>query len=245
MLVHINSKFRDSGSFDDFVITLNREVKYNSVKLMDCVIPQSFYIFNSNNNTFTVKDQYNTLCTCTITPGSYTSSTLITALQSAINIGSSASQCTVFYLPDQNILKIQTVNPMDMLFSKSPSTAYVLGFNPVDTGPGLVHLSDNSLDLAPENYLYLQINGLGIPQCVGGISQSFTYHFPLSLNGNIYTVSKFASESDYKIKLSSPLQSCGQLQIKLLDQDGKLIGMRGDWGLTLLLSTSTGGCGCC
>lgn len=248
MLVHVNSKFRDAGSssYDDFVVTLNKQVKFNSVKLLDCVIPQSFYVINSNNNTFYATDQYGNTKSGTITPGSYTTTSLIPVLQTAIDIAiSDAESTTVYYLPDQNVFKIQCTAIFNLLFSRSPKTADILGFSPVDTGPGAIHVGDKSVNLAPDNYMYLQINGLGIPQCVSSLSQSFTFHFPVALNGDIYTVSKFASESDYKIKLNSAYQDCGQLQIKLLTQDGELVGMRGNWGFTLLLSMGAGGgCGC-
>jgi hypothetical protein len=243
MLLHINSRFRDSGTYDHFVVTVSEQVQYSTVKLMEVTIPQSFYTFNTSNNTITYFET-GTPTTAVIPPGNYTASALATEIAAIMTAASQNSTTyTVVYNTNQNTYTISGSANFKLLFSYTNSPWYRLGFNNADTASGSSFSSPNSVDLAPDTYVYLQIEGLGVPKLQSARNQQIPAHFAISLNGNSYTVSSLTLNSDYTIKLMSTYNTAGQISVSLLNELGMPIGMRGDWGFTLSLSSGSG-CGC-
>lgn len=56
-IIHVNSRYRDMGTYDNFTLSINEPpLKYSSVKLLDVSIPQSFYNFTSSNNVITFQE---------------------------------------------------------------------------------------------------------------------------------------------------------------------------------------------
>jgi hypothetical protein len=74
-IVYVNSANRSEGTSSDFNIELSGQIRgrnnYDSVSLLNLSMPKSYYLFNSNNNTFTVNENGN-LTTITIPVGNYT-----------------------------------------------------------------------------------------------------------------------------------------------------------------------------
>ena len=80
-VIHINSKFRTSGTDDDFeyTVTLNKSNKYTHVAVLSISIPKSYYLVPDGENTFVIDDG-GVLKTVTIPPGNYSITSFIYVL---------------------------------------------------------------------------------------------------------------------------------------------------------------------
>src|ERR1700677_4484135 len=91
-LFHINSFYRNSGTFDNFTIQIPTGVCFNRVKLLDASIPQTMYVFNSNNNILSFQEATGGITQAVIPIGNYIPSSLISAIASALTAASASSQ---------------------------------------------------------------------------------------------------------------------------------------------------------
>lgn len=89
IVINFSSRERISGSNSNFFskptdIGINR---FDSVCMVACGIPKSYYNFPSSSNTFTVRESAIFTRTVTISPGNYNKNTIITALIAVLNTG--------------------------------------------------------------------------------------------------------------------------------------------------------------
>jgi hypothetical protein len=208
---------------------------YSSVKLIDVAIPQSFYNFTSANNLISFQEGgTGTTYTVTITPGSYNKSTLTTELTSQLNSVGTGTY-TVTYNSTQNTYTISSDVSFKIFFSNANSAWYRMGFNNSNTDVATSHTSTNSVNLAPDNYLYIQVNGLGLPKLQTAASHNVSCHFAVPLNGISNTVTPVLLE-DHMLVMKDKYSTSGQITVKLLNENGALAGMRGDWAFSLMLA---------
>ena len=85
------------------------------VSLNELTIPNTDYNINANNNTLVLQDYNNVSQTFTITPGNYTVSTLMTALNTAFTAGVGNFQ---------NIIVTYSDTPNKYLFTTGATTTY-------------------------------------------------------------------------------------------------------------------------
>ncbi|HRP37071.1 MAG TPA: hypothetical protein PLS50_04630 [Candidatus Dojkabacteria bacterium] len=236
-IIHVNSRYRDTGTYDNFTLSINEPpLKYSSVKLLDVSIPQSFYNFTSSNNVITFQEGgTGTVYTATITPGAYGATTLTTELTTQLNAAGGTGTYTATYNTNQNTYTIAADVSFEIFFSNSNSPWYRLGFNNSDTGVATSHTSSNSVNLAPDNYVYIQINGLGLPKIQTASSQNVSSHFTVPLNGISNTVSPIILDDHTLLLGDNMYHTSGQVTIKLLNEQGNLVGLRGDWAFSLML----------
>lgn len=236
MLVHICSRFRSSGTFDDFKIDIPLPSQFKTVRLLDCSIPQSQYIINANNNQVWFTDSATSYGL--IPPGSYSATDLCTTMSSQMTVaGGQTYTCT--YDSVTNRVQFQAAAPFTLNFSQPTSPWYELGFPNVNTTASTVHQSPNGVYVGPPPYLYLSIQGLGIPPLHTASNQPSGANFPLLITGNSYTVATWAANHDFDIECPSSFQNLGQLCVKLMDSLGRPAGLRTDFALTLLLGDSS------
>ena len=91
--VYVDSGYAYSGSTNNFTYYLKENIKNaTAFKITSAEIPLSYYNARSSgvdaNNTFIFSENGGTTTTATITAGYYTSTTIITALQTAMNTAS-------------------------------------------------------------------------------------------------------------------------------------------------------------
>ena len=86
-IIYINSRNRNSGTSNNFTIDFTKQVKndnnYDSATLLSFYCPISYYLINSNNNTFILNEGIFTT-TITIPLGNYTINNLILALNTSL-----------------------------------------------------------------------------------------------------------------------------------------------------------------
>ncbi len=158
-----------------------------AIKILDCQIPFSWYVFNDVNNTFVLTEQGSDPVTVTLPVGNYTSDEVATNLQNALRILSPNSfQYVVTYYENLNKMTIYNGSsdniPFTFTFGAGPNTPYPnsgnknprlwIGFPPGDTTSqtfqggdiGNQMITPNCLLTSGPNYLYLNSNEIG-SQC--------------------------------------------------------------------------------
>jgi hypothetical protein len=128
-LIYINSKDRISGTSSDFEISFSDLQLTSSedsdlyLQLVDCVIPNSFYNINTNNNQFELNSTV-----LTISPGNYNIKELISELNTQIK--SVDTHLTASYNSITSIVKIHhnSSHTSTLNFDVDNSIHDVLGF---------------------------------------------------------------------------------------------------------------------
>ena len=100
-----NSNSADSiVSRGDVSFNLHRNINLPNnvigyVSLNELTIPNTDYNINTNNNTLVLQDHTGTSQTITITPGNYTVSTFMTALNTAFATAAGNFQISLLHIP--------------------------------------------------------------------------------------------------------------------------------------------------
>lgn len=230
-LVHINSKFRNSGTFGDFRIEIDfpRGNNFCTVSLVDVVLPNGWYNISAQNNKIVFNEGGLDL-TATLPVGFYTASTLPSALASALNAASTLPliySCTFTELT--GLITISASGNFILKFSKQLSPAYRLGFTKTDTINASTHTGTFLMNLAPDSFVYLSIEGFS--ECLTAQTHPVQVSFPISLYNNTGTISKFENTLTYKVNKS--FFSKRNTRIRLFDENGQDLPLLTDWGFTL------------
>lgn len=127
-----------SGSTDNFNYNVNLPADYvsvlNSVSVISCSLPKSFYQINEQNNIFYLVED-GQLITITVTPGNYTVQQWFTYLSSVLT---SSSLFNIVYVVsfqfstlDNGIMKITASDTITPIFIRVPNSSIsgVLGFD--------------------------------------------------------------------------------------------------------------------
>lgn len=89
-IFYINSANRESGTDSDFAFKLNidQNSRFNKCVILQALIPKSYYLIQSGQNTFTIQHDASTY-TITIPEGNYSRSTFQSQLTTQLNAASS------------------------------------------------------------------------------------------------------------------------------------------------------------
>jgi hypothetical protein len=234
MLLHINTRYRFPGdTISNFSVQLDPSTTLNNptkLTLVNAVIPQSWYNFDSTNNVITFAEGGGNL-TATITPGNYSSSTLKTEMETRLN-AAGALTYTVTFDSTTGLTTIAATGSFSLKFTALNSPYYRLGFTATDTNSSGSHTSTYGFNLAPDSFVYLSIQGL--KNCYSSTTQPAYFTFPLALSGNGYSVA--SDSTGYSIALTNNIFSTKTLRIQLLNEQGMFIGALCDFGFTIALS---------
>lgn len=156
----INSENRSSGSATNFKTRLNRGINnIESIKIRSVEIPNSFYPVNSNNNTIQFQDNVPNTYSVTLTPGSYTSSELLTELETQMSSALAGFTGGSF---DDNTLKFTLsngTNDFKILDSTTTTAQKLIGLSG-DTALGSSWTSDNAVNITGPSFLFIMSNKL-------------------------------------------------------------------------------------
>jgi hypothetical protein len=233
-LVYIDSKYRSLGTFDDFVVNIPNPGVFNKVKLLDCSIPQSNYVFNSTNNIISFSEGA-TGFTATIPSGNYTSTELVSALPGIFAASGCSGVFTVTYSSITGKLTLTSTVSYSIQFGTANNAYYQLGFQAITYSAALSQTSDYLINLAPPQYLFLDIDNLGLKNCLHSNLQASAGKFPIMCTGVSYTFTNWGSNTNYDCSLSNTINSCSQIKVSLRKSNGSLSGIQNDWAFTLLL----------
>ena len=231
-MLHVNSKFRSIGTCASFIIDLDLptvSTGCSSVTLTDVVLPNGWYNFSANYNRIIFNEGTGDL-TATVPVGNYTGSTIESAIEAALNAASTLTQVyTCTYSELTGLITISAAAAFILKFSRSGSPAYRLGFSPNDTSSATSHTGTLMMNLAPDNFVYLAIDGL--PECLTADTQGVICTFPISLYNNTGTISKFENKLTHKVDKS--WFRGRNTRIRLFDMNGLDLPLLVDWGFTL------------
>lgn len=136
------------------------------MKVLQAEIPFSYYVINANNNTFFLTEVGSTLVTLPV--GNYTSSTLSTALGTALTTASGINTYTVVYSNVTQKFTITSTGGAFALVFGSPSDSgqsnprLILGFNAgTNSSTGNTLVGPNTVQITGPNYVYLNCPQLG------------------------------------------------------------------------------------
>lgn len=238
MLIRIDSRYRDTGSFDKFRISLQNPTSFKCIKLLSVEIPNSIYTISENrqNNTLII-DQNGTLITSTLPDGMYSVSDYVTSLENSLNnaVGSN-SNYSVLYDDITGKITFNNLVNIALLFTQSSEEIhYTLGFDNIDTGLSNSHTSQRLINLSAPLYLNIDINPLNanrIIVCKGSGSNGI---LSIPLKTNSYSVDFFnANGQGYDLSINDNVsQILGVLDIEISDERGCLAGLNSDFSMLL------------
>jgi len=164
-----------------------RFISFRHLKIVQAVIPFSFYLFNSFNNAITFNDGLLDY-TVNITAGNYTITNILTAIQTALN--SSASILVNFvvtydFVTGKLVITNSLATNFDLKFTNESFICDIIGFNrEIKTG-AISYTADNILNLQPYNFI-----GLKIPGFEPNTLQSFNFYslYGQSLSENFIAI---------------------------------------------------------
>jgi hypothetical protein len=217
------------------------------VRLVSSEIPNSQYVFHSRNNVLNLVDVGGTGNTheVPITEGSYTALELANELNLQLNAAVGVGfgiEFVVTYITFTKKFRIERLagGSFSLLFASGNSvsgldeelaneviqaTAHNLGFNKDHTNVllGASATSDTVVDLAGDNYVYLQIRGLPAlvnTESIPDVFAKIIWNVPPAF----ITYDSFAANN---LIFPNPIQLLSELQIKFVRQDGELYQFNG------------------
>lgn len=142
------------------------------IKVLEAEIPASYHVINSLNNTFVLTEPLVGSRTVTIPPGTYTATTMATALASLLTTASTflgvRTYTVTFSTTTQKFTITTSFDEFSLVFGSSTDPGItnpriVIGMNPgVNSSTGGVLVSPSTVQLSGPNYLYLCSDTLGI-----------------------------------------------------------------------------------
>jgi hypothetical protein len=145
-----------------------------SIKLSGCIIPNSQYLINSNNNSL-ILNTGATDYTFSLVNGNYTPTTLATELQTQLNTNGFSSTFTISQSSTTSKFRLQSTVAVVYKFSENSSLGKILGFGATNTASTTDIYATNMYNLAEVKYYKLRIpktNNL-IESNISKINESF------------------------------------------------------------------------
>lgn len=244
--VHIDSRDRDYDVFPDsssFVVELPETLKnISSAVLVSAELPLSYYVFTAaRGNTSLTVTLDSTTHTVTIPDGNYTTSSMVTALQTALNdafsgnftvtISPTTMKCTISH---NGALAVDTT-------AATKKTEWGLGYY-LGFARGVVTSGTDSVTgtyvatMNPENYLLLDIeelNGIGqsAMYAAGGSGRRSFAKVPL--NGDSYQYNYYDKTLTY-VDVRPQLTKLDKLRVSIRFHDGTVVDLNGgEWSMSL------------
>ena len=224
LIVDSFDRSSSSSSTSDFYVTLDRPIeKGNHLTLVNAIIPNTYYVFNSNNNVITFNEGAGSV-TATITAGSYGTGALATEIQTQMNGAGLSTDYTVTF--DDTTLKYtitKASSTFELEFTVASSPYYELGFTASDTGLATSQTSANVVSLNGPRYFYLNVDGDFQSKVYTSNYRVFDFIFP---NQGVFGDTNDYSEVNFKQKRCVNRQ-INHMHIQLCDRSGTNINLNG------------------
>jgi len=239
--IHVNTSLTtsntvykyDNNPFNCSILLGQSHRRIRSVALKSAEIPIGYINIREPYNVFTyIKNDVTS--SLKVTPGSFTSASLVTALSSAAALAIGAG--TTFTISaGTNKITYSSGTPITILSSPF-SLASMLGFTDQQTGTSI--LATNSYNINFDNYICIYIENLRTSSLEPNVP--ITFKIPITVGmGNIQMYSE-GTQWRQKIDISDPNFRLDRLNIKVLDRFGKLLDNNGlDWSFTLEIESDT------
>lgn len=192
----IDSKDRVSGTSHNFSVNFPIALTgLKAIKLLSANIPSGFYNINSSNNNLYISD--GTLRTITLSPGNYSSTTIVSALTTALNSSGSPFVFTVTYSQITMKLNISATGAFTILSGINP-IADILGFN-VPTASNTIQIASTILELNTVPYLFIEMSNVtNNIRCANNLDYA-AFVIPVTVNGgsiNNFTQNSYFTQAE-------------------------------------------------
>lgn len=153
--VTFDTYYRTSGTVSSPIFTLNESLKrVGKISVDKIVFPCSYFVFNTGNNSLGTINA----TTITISAGTYTASTLASAIQTAIRAtGGGFSAATCVYL--NNVFTISSGSVSTFTLDSSSTLAHIIGFsadqNTVTTAVSDFAVYENNFVIVTDNRSFI------------------------------------------------------------------------------------------
>ena len=233
-LLVVNSADRVSGNSSNFVVKFNPAVQApKKIKLYNVSMPNTVYNITSLNNLIYFKESAG-LLTGTITQGSYNSTTIITAIQTAMNAVGTNTYTAVLNTTTF-LLTVTGTGNFQFLFASNTanSVGSLIGYN-TDTALATSQTADSVIQLNKPMVFYICISEL--PVCVRSTNYLDNGTFVFTSTVNSGNLESFNVLSRYHEITPHDNQNIYQFSIQLRGPGNIPYSLNGaDWSMTLKL----------
>jgi hypothetical protein len=237
--VIVNSADRISGSYSSFTIKLNtvQSFKVRRARLVSAQIPVCWPVFSGNyDSAFAFSEQAGGGVVLASIVGSYTLSSLLPALASAMNsVSPNSYTYSVSLNSNFNTLTITGSGSWRVEANSKYPCNKLLGFNNSTGTYSLSQTGQNSCSLSPPLYVGIQIPELSNNN-VSSTNPGFSPTFIVPIKVNSFAVSYFSENMDWVQTTEPGGNFISNLTITLVDPiEGTISDMSADWSFVLIL----------
>ena len=220
----------DNNPFNCSVLLGQTHRRLKSVTLKSAEIPIGYYNVRSPYNVFAYTTVEDGPLTVTLTPGNYTSASIISSINAGVGGTPLALNSGTNKVTYTNLLKTTTIS------APPRSLASFLGFT--DQQFGTTILATNSYNVNFDNYICIYIENLRASSLEPNVP--ITFKIPITVsNTNIQTFSE-GNQWAQRIEIYDPNIRLDRLNIRVLDRFGGLLNNNGiDWTFTIEVEADT------
>jgi hypothetical protein len=201
MKVLIDSKFRETGTIDEYKFLLPHPIKkVREIRLLQSVLPNSIYQIDTGYNSFsfTISSGTPETKTITLSSGNYTGSQLAAQITTQLNATMSIADFTVTYNNKTNKL---TTTKGTGTWSYEPTLnkeiREILGISSTGSGEQSTNWEHtNMIDLSFPRHIFIDVN-TGSTNTNDVMTKADAHSFAVNLNGDPYTIDITSSLADY------------------------------------------------
>ena len=237
--VYVDSTYRLSGNTSSFRYDLKEPINAKSFKLTSAEIPLTFYNIRNisgapdNNNIFYFSEDGTTVLNATISAGYYTSATIISALQTAMNGATThAYTYTVSFNNTTQKFSIVSTGNWVAMYVNWLSVNWVIGYNANSTGLQATQVANGAPYLDYYQYFYLRL-GISAQMCYDETG-SVNRILKIPITNVAGSIQYYFDVSDNHFELKNSGSNIKGFDIQLLDSDYYPINLNGrEYSFTL------------
>lgn len=233
ILIRSKDRTDNSTSSSNFIVKLDEKIPESTWRLKSVMMVNSCYNLNSNNNVIYFNENA-TDKTATVTAGFYDTSSLPTAVKSALDTASGGfATFTVTYSSTTGKLTIASTQNFSLLYgtNSTAGSRFILGYDAEDTTAGTSAVADNVLDLSYPKGINITIDD-NHQFKVAGKGQMGSFYLPITTNA--LDVEVFQKSEDDNSTLIHFTRNLKFVKVVLSDSDGNLVDLNGtNWEMML------------
>jgi hypothetical protein len=225
--VQFSSSNRTSGSLSNPSFLLREQIhNIVGVKLKSAMIPLSFYTFDTHNNKIYLVEDTDPVVECTISPGLYTSSTISSAIKTALEAGG-AGTYTISYSATTNKINIQCATQFKFLDGVN-NAYYEMGITSSDLNSFSTNFTPSQvIDLSGPKIIHL-VSNIGATKVVG---KNYNVLASVICEEDALSISSFEDFSNDYVGVR--FSTLSDLQLNLYDEFFRVITPYRDYSITI------------
>ena len=202
MKVLIDSKFRETGTIDEYKFLLPHPIKkVREIRLLQSILPNTIYQIDTGYNSFPFTHSATTPETKTIilSSGNYTGFDLADEITTQLNITMTASDFLVSYNNQTNKFTTTKLDADTWSYDATTNKEIreILGISSTGSGNQTTDWEHtNMVDLTFPRHIFIDVN-TGSTNTNDVMTKADAHSFAVNLNGDPYTIDITSSLADY------------------------------------------------